>query len=202
MKFKVGDRVKIREWDDMKREFGVDCLGDIRTTPSFVTIMKHLCGRVGTLTNVEGDHVHINFKDKSGNINWSYCMDMIEPVKPETIIIYHNRKDNTVVAKNTLTDEKAIAKCHPDDEFDFNIGAKVAFDRLMGVEPIKEEYYNGKVVCVERFNSFVTKGKVYQFENGLTIDDVGDPMPFTKNPIKDVGELNKRLSSSFIEVIE
>lgn len=27
--------------------------------------------------------------------------------------------------------KKAIAKCHPDDEFDFEIGSKLAFDRLM-----------------------------------------------------------------------
>ena len=32
-----------------------------------------------------------------------------------------------------MTGEKAVAKCHPDDEFDFNIGAKLAFERLMGV---------------------------------------------------------------------
>ena len=29
MKYKVGDVVRIREWDDMEKEFGLDDIGDI-----------------------------------------------------------------------------------------------------------------------------------------------------------------------------
>ena len=48
---------------------------------------------------------------------------------------------NQVIAFDKATGKKAVAKCHPGDEFDFNIGAKLAFERLMGVskEEPKEE---------------------------------------------------------------
>lgn len=44
------------------------------------------------------------------------------------VIIYQNGQD--VIALDKETGEKAIAKCHPNDEFDFAIGAKIAFGRL------------------------------------------------------------------------
>lgn len=74
--------------------------------------------------------------------------------KPESIVIY--QKNETVVAKNTATGEKAIAKCHPDDEFDFKTGATVAFDRLMGREVEKPKF-------LEKFE----KGKTYVFDKTL-----------------------------------
>lgn len=49
------------------------------------------------------------------------------------ILIYRDGKK--VIAKDKSGDV-AIAKCHPDDEFDFKVGAKLAFHRLM---ELKEE---------------------------------------------------------------
>jgi len=43
--FKVGDRIAIREWDDMAEEFTVDGYGDIDCgSYFFVSKMKSLCG--------------------------------------------------------------------------------------------------------------------------------------------------------------
>lgn len=53
-----------------------------------------------------------------------------------TIVIYRN--DNKVVALDKSTGEKAEAKCNPVDEFDFHVGAKLAFNRLMG-EDVKPD---------------------------------------------------------------
>ena len=64
---------------------------------------------------------------------------------------------------------RASAKCSPDDIFDFNIGAKLAFDRLyegydMTPKP-KRKPYNGIIRVVwneDRFDSFeVVDGKLY-----------------------------------------
>lgn len=49
--------------------------------------------------------------------------------KKEIISIY--RKGNKVIALNKITREKGVAKCSPEDEFDFDIGAELAFNRLM-----------------------------------------------------------------------
>lgn len=48
--------------------------------------------------------------------------------KRKPVIIYRNGQD--VIAFDKETGEKAVAKCHPNDEFDFAIGAKIAFGRL------------------------------------------------------------------------
>ena len=45
MKFKVGDEVKVREWDDMSKEFGIDSNGNINTPRwKFTGEMRSFCG--------------------------------------------------------------------------------------------------------------------------------------------------------------
>ena len=92
-KFEVGQKVRIREWDDMKKEFGVDYTGDIETFPIFVKDMKHLCGRTATITCIrEYDrylgldrcvkNIVLKFDDTCGNVSFTYSTDMIEPCFP------------------------------------------------------------------------------------------------------------------------
>lgn len=51
MKYKVGDRVLIRQWDDMVKEFGLDKDGDIVCSPfPFIADMKVYCGQVLTIS--------------------------------------------------------------------------------------------------------------------------------------------------------
>lgn len=57
MRFKVGDKVVVREWDEMAREFGTDNAGDIDTPKyCFVKEMKHLCGQTLTIESISCDH--------------------------------------------------------------------------------------------------------------------------------------------------
>lgn len=51
--FKLGDRVRIRDWDDMEREYGTDSDGDIKVPDmSFSRCMRHLCGRYATIRSI------------------------------------------------------------------------------------------------------------------------------------------------------
>ena len=45
MKYKVGDKIKIREWEDMEKEFGLDYNGNIKCECTFVRNMKRYCGK-------------------------------------------------------------------------------------------------------------------------------------------------------------
>jgi hypothetical protein len=55
-KFKLGDRVMIRYWDDMKREFGLNPDGCIDMEPyGFAEQMKHLCGKTAVITEIDED---------------------------------------------------------------------------------------------------------------------------------------------------
>ena len=122
-------------------------------------------------------------------------------LKNECIVIYRN--GNSVIAKDKATGKKAEAKCHPDDEFDFMTGVKLALERLSQPEEEKPKYFNGKVVCVEKKNDFFTKGKIYEFKNGMSVDDVGDNFPFASGPIKSVEDLSHGgVKSKFIEIVE
>lgn len=88
----------------------------------------------------------------------------------ETIVLY--RKDNRVIAFDKSTGEKAETICSPEDTFDFHIGAKLAFQRLLGEipeaapvptpEPVK---YNGKVIFVKGDDIFRT-GRIYEVKDG------------------------------------
>lgn len=102
----------------------------------------------------------------------------------ETIVLY--RKDNRVIALDKSTGEKAEAICSPEDTFDFHIGAKLVFQRLLGEipktiptpmpEPVK---YNGKVIFVKGDDTFRT-GHIYEVKNGKLIKDVRK-YPFDDN---------------------
>ena len=69
--FKVGDRVVVRDWDDMAKEYGVSKWGDISKDSQFISSMKHLCGRTATVTCVKKGFgyktVNVDFDDKSGS---------------------------------------------------------------------------------------------------------------------------------------
>ena len=82
--FKVGERVRIRQWDDMEREFGLDPFGDIDCRPFFTRDMEGegLCGRTATIVTIYSDgYVDLAFDDKSGDIEWEYSTAMLEPMK-------------------------------------------------------------------------------------------------------------------------
>lgn len=65
-----------------------------------------------------------------------------------SIVIY--RKDNKVIALDKSTGKKAVAKCSPEDEFDFHVGAKLAFQRLLGETPDENAMPDQEVKEVRR----------------------------------------------------
>lgn len=113
---KIGDYVRVKKFK--KRPIGWNTKGK----------MDHLMGKICKVTSIFGDIIRIY--DKKYDYSWSVHKEEVEKVS-NTIVIY--MKGNQVIALDKATGKKAVAKCHPDDEFDFNIGAKLAFERLMGV---------------------------------------------------------------------
>lgn len=100
--FKVGDRVVVREWDDMAEEYGTEngmrIKGDRST--SFIVSMRHLCGRTATVTGVRDDYVYVDFDDKSGSTDWFYKKWMFNPTDaPAQDDVIH--EDDTVKVVDT-----------------------------------------------------------------------------------------------------
>ena len=188
-KFKVGDKVRVRQWNDMEKEFGTFPSGSIKTTYAFVDDMKKYCDKVVTIASVISDRYYI--KEDCGTWNWSD--DMFE-TKAQSIVIY--AKGNKVIAVDKSTGETAEARCNPEDTFDFYIGANLAFNRLTKRESkLKSEFYNGKVICTHS-GGYFTEGKIYKVKNGVITRDSG----LTDSGIKSVEHLNRLYGSQFAEV--
>lgn len=87
--FKLGDRVRIRDWDDMEREYGTDSDGDIKVPDmSFLRCMRHLCGRYATIRSInrQGNIIELeNWSDDSGNTLWFFTTEMVEPAEENTL---------------------------------------------------------------------------------------------------------------------
>lgn len=134
------------------------------------------------------------------NCNWrDYAF---EPVKDlRTVVIHTDGETTTAILKDGKTIiNRATAKCAPDEAFDFTVGAKLAFDRLMSEDKPAPELYNGKVICVDNAHNLTayTVGKVYPFKDGKMFNDLGDEYPF-HGPVKSFAEWAEFTASEFIE---
>lgn len=168
MKFKVGDKV-------------IGISGDTKGYKGVVVETNSGCSRNSILCRFK------NFKGHNGNgstnrgkdydtSDYYYVLeDGIELIKNETIVIY--RKDDKVIALDKRTGKKTEAKCHLDDEFDFSVGAKLAFERLL--EEQEKQYYNGKIIFTKGDSTFKT-GHIYEVIDGkiLSVKATSKELPY------------------------
>lgn len=83
--FEVGDRVRIRDWDDMAAEFGVDEYEGIPCDATFIPEMRHLCGLEFVVSNVrELQPNRYRYETEDPEFaDWRISGDMLEPAEPE-----------------------------------------------------------------------------------------------------------------------
>ena len=74
--FKSGDIVRIRQWDDMEREFGLNAYDYIDCKFCFSKQMRELCGLDGLVIDSIGSDDRVTFKNYRAS--WSISTDMIE----------------------------------------------------------------------------------------------------------------------------
>ena len=81
-KFKVGELVRIRQWDDMAKEFGTRSTGSVNCNYRFTVSMKPLCGKYAEITkNHDDGRVILRFFNcEKENTCWAFHTDMIEKV--------------------------------------------------------------------------------------------------------------------------
>lgn len=144
MKFKPGDRVQIKTWEEMEKEFGTYANGNIRTHMVFSKQMRHLCGTFATIDYINEKTYSVCLKDMTakGCTTFLYSADMLKPAntkKYELHIMSDGKKTTAVYKKNGEVVSRSEANLHPDDEFNFKTGAQIAFDRVFQPEPEKKE---------------------------------------------------------------
>lgn len=171
MKYKVGDRVRIKTGLKSQTRSGV------RLNPR----MRKWEGKVMTIESVSDDLYRMleDIGEPCTGLGWAWGEDWIEGLADNFKIVI-TTEGNTVLAR--LYDGKKVidvakATCSKDDKFVFGTGAHLAFDRLMGNEPKKEEWFTGKMVRIRDLTlaDYSNKGKVYYFKDGYETDRNGRP---------------------------
>ena len=189
MKYKVGDKVRVRK--DLR-------LGSAYNHWRVVDAMMKHRGKTVTIAAVNFNSYHI----KEDGATWVWTDEMLETACAEKIIITSDGVTTTARkydGKKVVKEAKAV--CSKDDNFNFDVGAKLAMERLLEDKP---KLYNGKVVCLSSglYSLGYTKGKIYQFKNGYTVDDDGTTRPTCCIPIEDFEGLEKKYPGVWLEVVE
>lgn len=124
-KFKVGDIVR-----GISNDF---CITNTKMTKGEVTeIINNEFIRVKVIKHKDNSHIHIGTREY---VVLAEYFELVSSAANNSIHIYSDGKTTTAILKDgKKTVKTAQAKCSPDDTYDFNIGAKLAFDRLIGVE--------------------------------------------------------------------
>ena len=158
-KYKVGDKVTIRQWEDMEKEYGLTSERDIRTELPFVKSMRYMCGNTYEVSGVNSEaHYWID--------GWTVSDDMIAQ-NVEKLVIYREGNETIGILKeNGKEVKRTVAKLAPDDTYDFRTGARLILDRIFKddaiKEPIEKPLYNGKMVCLSNTKNIhnYTVGKI------------------------------------------
>lgn len=120
--YKPGDKVKI------KNKRGKYWNSDGEMDHWMNKIMTLRCEKYGSWKMVEDN------KENYG-CGWGWNEDDFELVGKEVVVIFRDGQKTVALYKvGKEVVNKSIARCCPDDEYDFMMGAKIALDRLMGSE--------------------------------------------------------------------
>lgn len=190
-KFKIGDKVRAKD----SAPYGITTdgwTGEVVKVYDDENICVFGAGACGSKERRNGFGVESKY------------FDLVEEQK--VVITTDGRVTKAAMYEGKQRIKVATSTCHPNDEFDFAKGAAIALERLTDQECDKSEkklkYFTGKVRCIrldERNAGWLTKGKIYTFVDGCSVDDVGDRLPLT-GPMTSIEDLNERIYSDFEEV--
>ena len=190
MKYKVGDKVRVRKDLSCGKSYGYH---------SFGRGMVTFRGKEMTICRVLFHGYELLEDDFPVKYTWTD--EMFEPIHNEKIVITTDGVTTTAKkydGKKVIKEAKAV--CSKDDEFSFDVGAKLAMERLLEEKP---KLYNGKVVCVDPNGiRFYTKGRIYQFKDGATCNDEGVPIFHSKHKVRNFKELQSNSLAEWLEVVE
>lgn len=173
-KFKIGDKVKTHSGRGVK---GI----------AYVSSMDEYCGDIARVTEA------IKCYD-TGVERWFYRLDnnpynwhesLLEAVKNENKIVITT--DGTITRAAMYDGHKlikeAFSTCGKEDAFNFETGAKIAFERLTAKPAVKAKLkkelkpLNTKVFVIDGYDEFQS-GHIYEIKDGKIIDNEGWRYPF------------------------
>lgn len=173
-KFKIGDKVKTHS----KRGRGVNGVAYVSSMEEYSAVIARV--------------VDINGTNDNGIEKWFYRLEntpfywhesLLEAVNENKVVI---TTDGTTTRAALYDGHKLIreakAICSKDDTFDFEAGAKIAFERLTAKpaepKPKKDlKPLNTKIFVIDGYGDFKS-GHIYEIKDGKIHDDEGWIYPF------------------------
>ncbi len=196
MKYKIGDKVRVRDDIEAFKEYKMDGSKNLAwATPG----MLKFRGETLTITKIDRYGMYSVNED---NGDWCWVDEMFSGLVTDRLKVIITTDGKTTTAK--MYEGKKLLKtaessCSPEDTFDFAVGAKIAFNRLM-----KNVEMNIKVICINDVpRSNFTKGKIYTVKNGFLYGNsecFGADF-FNKEPFESIKQINDRMGPQFVEVL-
>ncbi len=201
MKFKVGDTVRIMDGSKAKHYAG-----------GWVGEMEKYVGREAVISRFS------SFDDQAVRLEgifWTFDVRYLEPAHPKIVITTDGKTTCARYYTGKRVIYEALAKCHPSDKFEFDVGAHVAMHRLLeqiGSSQLDDDLsqyvqppFNGKIVCVEApsYNGRWEKGRIYEVNGGVLHDRAGNIVGSqTVSSLKEINDLAAPLRCKFIEIVD
>lgn len=152
---KEGNIVKVRQWDDMKREFGVSLDGAIDCFKKFTGNMREYCGETIKITK--------NMEKKFNEYGYFYyegCMfstDMLEPYEEELDVINIPVKDEYLKDSHEEKQEKEII---PYLEKEWGIKDNILYGIIYESEQTGERKFFGEIINFNPYQVFIIDDKM------------------------------------------
>lgn len=178
MKFKVGDRVRIKSWEQMEKEFGknsdggIDC---IACKCGFNSEMRHLCGRTATISEINDYKVKLtDWSDDTGGLYWTISTDMIELVDTSKL------SKSDLQEGDIVTDREGNKSIFLDDEL---YGTTIDLDGLTDELKDDKDYSEYDIVKVERPIKYETVFERKEVRE-MTVEEISKALGFEVKVVK------------------
>lgn len=183
MRFKKGDKVRVRKWEDMEKEFGKYGNGNLKTIPPFFQEMRTLCGKVSVIdsTNEKGMYSLIEFEE------WTFSDSMLEPVEPKYKVgDYVFTKCNKEIEGEIVSYAMSCGVIDTVFEEDLTYNVKIECDPIHGVSGRKLIYKEDELELA--FLNLMFDGAKCGIlkTDKVTIKDSGDRTQFETGAVRDL----------------
>lgn len=140
----VGKTYRIRQWEDMEKEFGLTAMGNIDCPPyCFVVEMNHLCGKRCLVKDKKEGRIYIDIEGCPKSSEWNYTANMIEPIEENKMPI-EIKPGYIVVVQRKVNREEEATVALPNKKGEIYLASSYGFHDLktdFGNESFENEIY-------------------------------------------------------------
>ena len=154
---KVGNKIRIREFDDMEKQYGYRYVGDVKVINVFMSFtedMKKICGDV---INID-EEIEKNY-EKRGYFHYqgfTISTDMLEPYEEELDVINIPVKDEYLKDLHEEKQEKEISYL----EKEWGIKDNMLYGIIYESEQTGERKFSGEIVNFNPHQVFIIDDKM------------------------------------------